>query len=191
MDTIYQKIRVATVAPVLATLFLVVLRLSRPELFTVPGSFAVLLLSLGLMPLLAYPMQKHLPRFRNRGRKGQRLLAMIFAVFGYILSAVLLVVIKAPRELLLISLEYLISGAVLLVINRCFGIHASGHACGAIAPVVLFLSFREWALAMVGCVIAVVTFIASVRTGRHTSGQLMGGLVITSLVGLFLNCVLL
>ena len=187
MDTIYQKIRVATVAPVLATLFLVVLRLSRPELFTVPGSFAVLLLSLGLMPLLAYPMQKHLPRFRNRGRKGQRLLAMIFAVFGYILSAVLLVVIKAPRELLLISLEYLISGAVLLVINRCFGIHASG----AIGPVVLFLSFREWALAMVGCVIAVVTFIASVRTGRHTSGQLMGGLVITSLVGLFLNCVLL
>ena len=40
------------------------------------------LLFLVVLPLLAYPLQKYIPHFKDSGRDGQRSLAMIFSAAG-------------------------------------------------------------------------------------------------------------
>lgn len=70
-------VRKLTLAPLLAAVMLLYLYTVQPGIF---GSVRVLfqqLLFLSLFPLLAYPVQPLIPVFRDKGRDGQRHLAMI------------------------------------------------------------------------------------------------------------------
>lgn len=171
----YHRIRVITAAPILASGMLIVLRFFRPALFSGGCSFLLSLLFLGLLPLLAYPLQPYLPHFKNAGRPGQRTLAMLFAALGYLLGCIVLALTGGSSGLWLIYLEYLCSGAVLLLLNKGFHITASGHACGAMGPVVLLILFRLWGAAILGLGIAALSMVASLKTGRHTLPQLILG----------------
>ena len=82
----WKIIRILTAAPIMATMALILLWIRTRDIFTNLPQLLLLLLCLGLLPLLAYPMQRFFPRFKDQGRNGQRHLAMIFAVGGYILS---------------------------------------------------------------------------------------------------------
>ena len=84
-----SAVRKLTLAPLLAAVMLIYLYAVQPGIF---GSVRMLfqqLLFLSLFPLLAYPVQPLIPAFRNKGRDGQRHLAMIFAFVGYLLTCIL------------------------------------------------------------------------------------------------------
>ena len=89
----------------------------------------------------------------------------------------------------MIFLEYVCGALAVLVFNKGFHVRLSGHACGALAPVALFLYFGLYGAAAVGTALAVLVFVASIETKRHTFFQLIGGglvpLISIAVIGLF------
>ena len=135
-------------------------------------------------------MQKHIPPYKNKGRDGQRTLAMMFAVSGYVLGIVFGLLAHAPKGTILIYLEYFLSGMVILLFNKCFHRKISGHACGIFAPIGLFLHFKLYICAAIGILVAALVYISSLHTKHHTLPQLIGGSIVPFAV-LFLICFLI
>ena len=67
-----MAVRVATVAPVMATALCLYLYFSGAGLIYRGRDLAAALICLAAFPLLAYPLQPLIPGFRGRGRTGQR-----------------------------------------------------------------------------------------------------------------------
>lgn len=65
-------IRIVTVVPVMALVMLSILYGLRPDIFQETSNFILAIIFLTVFPLLAYPLQLLLPKFRNKGREGQR-----------------------------------------------------------------------------------------------------------------------
>lgn len=170
-------IRVLTLAPEMALAALTLLFVYRPAMFAGALDYAMALLFLTVFPLLAYPLQPLLPKFRDAGRRGQRRLAIIMAVAGYLFGILYALFAHVSRELLLVYLGYLLSGALIALFNRTFAIRASGHACGVAGPVAfLYVFFGPRALW--GLVVLALVYWASLRMKRHTVSQLLWGSVL-------------
>ena len=176
-DLIARIIRVITVPPVLVTVFLLVLHRTDPEVFLVPGSLSVTIAGLGLFPVLAYAVWAVIPGFRKRGRVMQRRLAFVFSLIGYVGTFVYGRAAFVSRELKLIHMCYLLSAVILAVLNYIFKIKASGHACSVTGPLALSIYFIGWAALGPCLVIEAASFWASLRTRRHTSMQLISGIL--------------
>lgn len=189
-NKIYLNIRKITIAPFMAALMLTAFHFFTPEIFQSAVIYIFSLLFLVILPILAYPMQKYIPVYKNKERDGQRILAMIFAVVGYILGITVGLFFHAPKETILIYLEYLLSGMFIFLFNKYFHIKISGHACGIFAPIVLFIYFRLYICAGIGIIVAFLVYISSIKTKRHTLPQLIGGSIVPFIV-LFLICFLL
>ena len=181
MDKFYKIIRRITLAPMLALFSLSSIALFCPEVFPTLWHFGYMALFLGLLPLLAYPLQRFTPHFKDRGRDGQRTLAMIFAVSGYVFSLIANLLFSASEGMWIICLEYLISGALILIFNKAFKIKISAHGCGSAGPVFLLLYFGLIIPAVIMSVFTVLAFIASVRAKHHTFPQLIGGSAVSIL----------
>ncbi|MGN0295063.1 MAG: hypothetical protein ACI4D3_13775 [Lachnospiraceae bacterium] len=190
MDKIYLSIRKITIAPIMAALMLTAFYLFTPEIFQSAVIYLSSLFFLGILPILAYPMQKYIPAYKNKGRDGQRILAMIFAVVGYVLGITVGLFLHAPKETILIYLEYLLSGIFIFLLNKCFHVKVSGHTCGIFAPIVLFINFKLFFCAGIGIIVSFLIYISSLKTKRHTLSQLIGGSIIPFAV-LFLICFLI
>ena len=177
-------IRKFTLAPLLAAFMLIYLYIVQPEIFGfifVPGNILVLirqLLFLSLFPLLAYPMQPLIPAFRDKGRDGQRHLAMISAFIGYLLNCILNICTHAPRELQMIGWVYLLSGIMILLLNRLCGFRASGHAAGVGAVIGIPVVLGHSSAMIISIPLMIVVCWASITTKRHTIPQFTGGLLI-------------
>ena len=102
----------------MAAIMLTVFFLFMPEIFQSAVMYMLSLFFLGILSLLAYPLQKYIPAYKNKGRDGQRSLAMLFAVSGYLLGITAGLLSHAPKENILIYLEYLFSGMIILLFNR-------------------------------------------------------------------------
>ena len=178
MDRFYLTIRKATVPPAIAVIMLVLIGAFYPETFGSAAAFAYSVLFLGILPLLAYPLQRFIPRYKDRGREGQRALAMVFSVVGYVAGVVTGLLTGAPTNLILIYLEYLASGILITLFNKGFHLKASGHACGIVGPVAMLAYFKLYLCSAIGCALAALVFVASIKTRRHTLGQLIGGSII-------------
>lgn len=190
MKQIYIIIRKITVAPIFAFLLLTTLHLSGLEQFAAPSVYFQGVLFLTLFPLLAYPMQKHIPKYQEKGREGQRTLAMIFAVAGYLLGITIGLVTHVPTQMLVVYLEYLLSGLLIFVFNLCFHRKASGHACGVAAPIAFFISFGLYTPAAIGVLVTPLVYLASLKTKRHTLLQLIGGSIVPIFPMLLLKMIL-
>lgn len=185
MNALFKTIRKITVPPVFAAILLIIVYTSYPEEFHF-GHLIGAIIFLTLLPLLAYPMQKHIPKYKDRGREGQRSLAMIFSFAGYSLGTIVSYLSEAPVRLKLIYFEYLLCGIAILLINKAFHLKASGHACGIVGPVVMLLSFGLWIPAAIGAVIVVPVYISSIITKQHTLPQLLEG----SAIPIAVRCIL-
>ena len=95
---------------------------------------------LSIFPTLAYPLQRCFKKYKDRGREGQRSLAMIFSFVGYLLGTVMAFVFSAPIEVKIIYIEYLLCGIGMVLLNKVFKVKASGHACGIVGPVLMFFT---------------------------------------------------
>lgn len=170
-------IRVLTLAPVMAGILLVTLFVAAPEVYGRTADFICALVFLTILPILAYPLQPLIPGYRDRGRDGQRNLAMLFAVSGYVLGCLVNLFLHAPQAMWIIYLEYLLSGGLIMLFNKCFRLKASAHACGVAGPCALLLHFHVPAL-VPGILALALTWWASLKMKRHTAAQLAGGTVI-------------
>lgn len=185
MEKVFRKIRTITVPPVFAAVLLVLVYLTHPDYIGSIGHLLGALFFLSVLPTLAYPMQKYIPKFKDRGRAGQRTLAMLFSFVGYLLGTVTAFAFSAPAELQLIYMVYLLCGIGMLVLNKVFKIKASGHACGSVGPVIMCLYFGLYIPAMIGAVLVLSVFISSIRTGQHTLPQLFCGSTIPAFMLFF------
>ena len=181
MERFCKVSRIITLAPVLALFSLSMIFLFCKGIFPSFWHLTYMAMFLGALPLLAYPLQRFTPHFKHRGRDGQRTLAMIFAVSGYILSLAANIVFSASVGMWVICLEYLISGALILIFNKVFHIKVSAHGCGSAGPCFLLLYFGLWVPAIIMGVITFFAYFSSVKAKHHTFPQLLGGSAISIL----------
>lgn len=171
-----KAVRIATLAPIIAFILVTLVY------FLIPASFGVTeyilaIVFLTVLPLLGYPLQPFIPKFRDKGREGQRNLAMLMAVIGYVLGIVFALCMNVTGILLVIYLTYLFSGLIMVLFNKVLKIRASGHACGFAGPLaVIICLFGAWAYT--GLALLVLVFWACLKMKRHTLSQLFIGSLI-------------
>lgn len=171
-------IRKITIPPVFAVVLLLAVYFNYAELVGSVWHMLVGVVFLAILPTLAYPLQKYIPGYKDKGREGQRSLAMIFSFAGYLLGTIVAFAFSANTIVRIIYLEYLFCGITMLLFNKLFKLKASGHACGVIGPMLLMIYFKLYIAAAVCALFAIPVFIASVHTKRHTPMQLLGGALI-------------
>ncbi len=177
MKKIAYVIRVITVAPIMALVLLIVLYFNSPLTFGSTAVFLMTVFFLVVLPLLAYPLQPLVKKYKDKGREGQRTLAMIFAVAGYILGLASAIIFGAPTGVLVIYLAYMISGLLVALTNKVFHFKASGHACGIAGPFMLLVYFGQM-IGYAGLGVLIIAWIASFYMKRHTWPQLLVGTAI-------------
>lgn len=183
-------IRIITVAPIMALVMLSILYWDDLGIFQETSHYVLSIIFLTVLPLLAYPLQPFLPRFREKGREGQRNLAIVMAILGYLLGTVATLYLHTPNKLLLIFMVYFISGIGILFFNKVIKIRASGHACGVVGPISVLMYFVG-IRALIGVGVIVLVYWASIKTTRHTLTELLWGTTIPVLAliisALFIN----
>lgn len=171
-----KVIRILTNAPVFAALLCTLLYVCYDNAFANLGHYLGALGFLSLLPLLSYPVAWLIPPIRRKGRNGERNLAIVFSVLGYI-GGFLLAILDggAVTELVLFG-TYLLSGA-LIAATTLLHFKASGHTCGCSGPIAMLSLFvSPWFLL---CYFLLAPIIwASRQLKRHTVAQLIvGGLI--------------
>lgn len=119
MARIFKVIRKITVPPIFAAALLITVYIFHTSYFGSIWHLIGALFFLSALPTLAYPLQRYFKKYKDRGREGQRSLAMIFSFVGYLLGTLTAFVFSAPAELKLICLEYLLCGIGMLLLKRC------------------------------------------------------------------------
>ena len=175
MEKFCKIVRMITLAPVLAAFSITMIGICCPEVFPTVWHYGYTVLYLGILPLLAYPLQAVTPHFKDKGRDGQRTLAMLFAVAGYIFCLITNLFAGATNGMWIICLEYLLSGILILVFNKGLHIKLSAHGCGSAGPIFLLLYFGLYIPASLMAVVTVFAYVASVKAKHHTVMQLIGG----------------
>lgn len=179
MEKIFLIIRKITVPPIFAMALLITLYVRQPFVFSSVGQLLWGIFFLGILPILGYPLQKYIPYFKEKGREGQRSLAMIFSVSGYLLGIITVLIGGASPQLCTVYWDYLLCGILILLCNKVFHRRASGHACGIVTPILLLAHFRIFLPAVIGVFLIIPVFVASLKTKRHTLSQLLGGCAIS------------
>ncbi|MGN0106158.1 MAG: hypothetical protein ACI4A5_00495 [Hominilimicola sp.] len=169
-------IRIITIAPIMAFAAITIIYASKPQIFVRAVNYCLAVLFLTLLPISAYIL-KPLTRGNNCGRDGQRQLAILMAVIGYVCGTTWCLLSHAPKELLIIYLLYLISGLLILIFNKGLNIRASGHACGVVGPIML-LSYLLSPVYLIGAIILIPVCWASLKLKRHTWYELLLGSLI-------------
>lgn len=169
-------IRILTTAPIFAMILCSLLYVLLPESFASAGHYLAALGFLTAAPLLAYPISCAVPALRKKGRDGQRNLAVIFSVVGYVTGFLFAILSGGTATEKVLFGTYLISG---IGIAACTLLHfkASGHTCGCSGPIAMLVVFANpWF--SIGYLLLVPIFWASKKLGRHSTAQLFAGTVI-------------
>lgn len=165
---IAKIIRIITVPPIMILGLIIILSSLRTDIFQNKAQIIISILFLGILPILAYPLQPIVPKFKDKGREGQRELAFILNIVGYILAVIIGYFMRVDSNLQFIYNTYLISVILLTILNKGFHIRASGHACSATGPL-LFLVYFIGFKAIIPCIIVGCgTIWASLTLKRHT-----------------------
>ncbi|MDK2982155.1 MAG: hypothetical protein PWQ55_2502 [Chloroflexota bacterium] len=174
---ISKFIGIISVAPLVSFYMLVALYFHDRSVLGDFRWFALSVFFLTLLPISAYLLEHILPNFKTAGRKGERRLAFIMCILGYVLGTLTSYLFHAPKGIQLFFTSYLMSGGLLAVVNGLFKYKASGHACGVAGPYVALLYFfglKYWYFIF----LLIPVFWARLAMGRHTLKQLLSGAAI-------------
>ena len=174
---ITKTIRILTIAPVMALATLITLFVCDAEIFGEAYNFIIAVLFLFILPVFAYPLQPFIPHFKDKGREGQRTLAMIMSVFGYIGGLIAAFALEMPDVMQALLMTYFLSGILIFFFSKVIKIKASGHACGVAGPIA-FLTYVYGAIALLGLPILALVYWASLKMSRHKTGELIMGSLI-------------
>ncbi len=178
MKKLAYIIRVITVPPFMALVMLLVLFINSSFMFGKTANFILIVLFLVVFPMLAYPLWPLIKKYKDKGRDGQRTLAIIFSVSGYILGFIFGIVMRAPISVLIIYISYMISGLLIMLFNKIIRFKASGHACGVAGPYILLANFGQSIGYYIGIPVLGLVYLASLYMKRHSLGQLITGTAI-------------
>lgn len=169
-----KVVRVATVPPILITGMLTTLAVALDDFYGSTAQMVWAILLLGLVPVLAYPLQKLLPT-KGEVREEQRNMAFVLTFTGYLTALICSVVGNCGAQLRYIIVSYFVSMTLLLFLNKVLHVRASGHAC-SVTGTLYFLSFFLGAKAILPCIlIAAAVVWASLRLKRHTIQEIFWG----------------
>ena len=180
---VFKLISVVSVAPLVAFYVLTALYLHDKTIFGGSLWYILSVIFLTLLPLSAYGFERLIPSIRKQGRKGERKLAFVMCIAGYVLGAAASLIFDAPQGIKMVFMGYLVSGGILAIVNSVIKIRASGHACGIAGPYIMLLYFfgrKVWYLIF----LLVPIFWVRKRMGRHTYQELISG----TLVGMLGTC---
>jgi len=177
-----KALRIITVAPFMAFIAFTIM-LMRGGVFNNFHEYLWALLFISVIPLCAYPLQKILPPFKYKGRKGQRTLAMIMSILGYTLSLPYAAVAHISPTLTALFITYVLSGVSLFIINKLFKFKASGHSCGIAGPVGVLVYFMGATVPGIitlicGVLLLAAALWATLKTHAHTAAQFIVGAII-------------
>ena len=169
-----KGIRVLTVPPILVSTMLIILTVSLDHFCSSGTQMILAILLLGILPILAYPLQRLLPT-KGEVREEQRNIAFALTFTGYLTALIFSVAGNCGRELRYIIVSYFISMSLLVFFNKVLHVRASGHAC-SVTGTLYFLSFFLGAQAVIPCIcIAAAVVWASLRLKRHTIQEIFWG----------------
>lgn len=171
-----KAVRVFTVPPVFSAVLCTVLYVRLDGAFASLGHYIAGLCFLSLLPLMSYPVCAAVPALREKGRRAERNLGLVFSVAGYMGGLLFCLLAGGAYVETLVYVTYLISGLGLAV---CTLLHfkASAHACGCSGPVLILAVFiSPWFLA--GYLLLGAVMWASRSLDRHSPMQLVGGSVV-------------
>lgn len=187
-NVLAKIIRAVAIPPTFVIALSIFTYIFHPSIFRGIADLFAVIIFLALIPALAYPLAKILPRFKSMGRKGSRTLAFITSAVGYLSGAFYSFITNASNDLKFIFAGYFIALIMLTVFNKIFKLKASGHACGILGPLlyaVYFLGFI-WLIPCLALGAAVVW--ASIYRKSHTPKELiLGGLC--ACVGFFVGLI--
>ena len=170
-----KAVRVVTIPPVMICALLLILYFARRSLFSSAGQLLWALLFLMVVPILAYPVSYLVPKWREKGREGQRSLAFLFSFAGYTGGAIYAFAAGVGDGLLLIFLTYFLSVLGLILLQKGFRQRASGHACSMTGPLILLSYFIGWWCVPPCAVVFAIIIWASLALKRHTPKELILG----------------
>ena len=133
-----------------------------------------------LIPLAAYPLREIFHIGKDR-RKGQRSTALVCSAIGYIGGLIWSLLIPCSWLVHILFLSYVISIALLLMLNAVLHFRASGHACSMTAPAVL-LTWKLHPLMLIpSALLIAAVYRSSLKLSRHTLMQLLAGSAVSLL----------
>lgn len=178
-------VRLISVPPVIVSGIMILLDLFRPEIFVPQWEMWLVILFLGGMPLLAYPVSYAVPSLREKGREGQRRLAFLFSAVGYLLGWLYGVLICKKVQIVLIYTIYFVSLILLVLCNCVLRVRASGHGCSITGGVILGGAYLGLPGLIFGAAAWGIIFWASVKAKRHTPAELLLGSAVTAAASVF------
>lgn len=184
-EMVSKIIRILTVPPILALLVFTYLLICVPGIFLHITDYIMAVSFISIFPSLAYILQVPLKKWFP-GRDGQRTLAMILSVAGYICGLSTSLLLHQSPQLIFIYLTYFICGLIILVSSKVFHFKLSGHAVGAAGPVAILIMFRQW-IFLIGIPILICVFLSSYRLKRHTLAQIISGIILPFVIGFALS----
>ncbi len=168
-------IRIITVPPIMVIGLLLILYFRSPQPFGTLPELLIAILLLGLVPVLAYPLQPLLPRYRQKGREGQRELAFVFTGVGYTIAFLWALLAGVSPAVRTVCAGYFFSALLLTLCNKVLHRRASGHACSAAGPLLFLIYYFGWWMLLPSVIIAALIAWASVTLRRHTPTDLLWG----------------
>jgi membrane-associated phospholipid phosphatase len=177
-EILAKTVRIITVPPILVTLLIIILSDRRSDIFTNVTESIISILLLGIVPVLAYPIQSLLSKLKISkltAREGQRKLAFILSLTGYLAALIFGICAHVKIRLMLIYLTYFLSVLVLTIFNKIFKIRASGHACSVTGPMVFMIYFISWKAIFPCILLAALIVWSSLLLKRHTARDLAFG----------------
>ena len=132
-----------------------------------------------VIPISAYIVVRLNPNLKIGGRNIERKMAFIFALIGYILGNLSLLIMKRPtKPMIIFYLSYLISATILAIINKFFNFKASGHACGITGPILALNFFTGPKMIWMFLLVPLVIW-SRVVLKRHDMKQLIVGAAVS------------
>ena len=176
---IAKIIRIISIAPVMALLLILSLKFGYPGFFGKGWLFPILaLFFICIVPVSAYPLQRFFPKYREKGREGQRELAIVFVNISYPVGLLLAIILGGNNTTIMFFLTYFLSGFLMILFNRIFHIRTSGHLCGVGGPMAYMIWFLgNWA--WFGLPFYLLVCWASHVLGRHTTSEMIMGTLLS------------
>ena len=175
LEIIAKVIRVLTIPPIIISVLLILLFAHNNGVFNSLSELLISVTFFGIVPVLAYPVSHIIPKIREKGRDGQRALAFVFTILGYIFAVIYSLSAPTSNGLKFICVTYLMSALFLVVFNKLLHIKASGHACSTVGPLTLAVYYLGIHALPVSVITALLTAWSSVKLKRHTVSDLFFG----------------
>ncbi len=174
-EKLAKGFRIATVPPILVSTLLILLYFSDRGIINTVPELILGIIFLALIPASAYPLSTLIPPFRALGRNGQRRLAFVTSIAGYVFGVIYAYTSGISAEYRTLFVTYLVSVVILTFFNKVLKVRASGHACGSFGPMLPAIYFLGWQWLFPCTALCVGVVWSSLKLSRHTKRELLFG----------------